>query len=433
MSASTEDLFGSLDLLVMARPAPPAPPMPPLDPSAGESLDEGANPSRVASPQLERQVDAPGEHGATGAADVDAIMAWSEVHPPSPQPDLMQVHMVVPDSVACRRLAESTERLKEIAATAGCEVHVTSQGEDGGLRVVVLGRYSECAAAQELLHGLMYGSATPERHPALEVVMFVRAEAAGVVIGKQGFCLQQIRQQSGASINLLRGEIEGQRPCIVKGRLHSVLRAERHILDLVCAVPTAPCDATVVHGGAPSTRLLLSSELAHMVVGKQGFGLRQIRQRCGVKVQVLHRAQTPRWSNSSVLILRGPVSCRQAALAAVLELTGIPGQGQSSLQIILPASQAQGLVEGGHVTTEAEQRGKLGASPAPAGTEAKPGEHGASLAFDGEEALGERVLVVTGPHDRVLSAAVGVLHALETTGRQSSGQHEAMKGELPVT
>lgn len=108
--------------------------------------------------------------------------------------------------------------------------------------VVIVGNYSQCGIVQELVQGRLAAALRAEgREPTeeSELVLLVRAEAVGVVIGKQGFMLNRIRKQSGASVQLLREQVRGQRPCILSGTHASILRAERHIFDLVKAVPVA--------------------------------------------------------------------------------------------------------------------------------------------------------------------------------------------------
>lgn len=88
------------------------------------------------------------------------------------------------------------------------------------------------------------------------MVLLVRAEAAGVVTGKRCFVLNCIRERSGAKIQLLREEVKSQRPCVLTGSLQTVLRAERHIIDLVRAVPVTPPVEVASHdsGGAASSK-----------------------------------------------------------------------------------------------------------------------------------------------------------------------------------
>mmetsp|Transcript_120814 Transcript_120814/g.352914 ORF Transcript_120814/g.352914 Transcript_120814/m.352914 type:complete len:770 (-) Transcript_120814:157-2466(-) len=420
-SVGTEALFGSTDVLVMAKSAPPAPPMPPLDPTTGESLDEVPHPAASTGRPFEQHLEGPRRDSASVAEEGDATLALGEVRPASPQPDVIQVHVVVSDSASRHVLAQSGARLKDIARNANCEVWMTSQEENGLQHIVIIGRCSECVVVQEFWRSILLEDAEHEHHVTFEVVLLVRAEAAGVVIGKQGFCLQQIQHQSGARIRLLRKEVQGQRPCIITGALPSVLQAERHISDLVRAVPTASGDVpsngrpSAVLGSASSTRLLLPSDLAGAVVGKHGFGLRQIRERCGVKVQMLHKAQAPQWPNSRVLVLRGPLASRQAALGKVLELSGTVGGGTCILQIIAPASQAKAVLERRVSAT-------LGLE-----------QSNTSIVLDSKEVQSEQVVVVSGLHDGVLGAAAGVLQTLERTECTLNERDGTSQDEMPVT
>lgn len=156
--------------------------------------------------------------------------------------------MVVPDRLAATIMNKSGPQLKQISSTLGCQVRLISrktvreQRLVGDHRIVIIGNYNQCVIVQELVHGRMMQAMRQEgEEPTGEtsVMLFVRAEAAGVVIGKQGWVLGCVRKQSNARINLLREEIRGQRPCIIEGQLPNILRAEKHVFDLVAAVPVA--------------------------------------------------------------------------------------------------------------------------------------------------------------------------------------------------
>uniref|UniRef100_A0A7S2KJ16 K Homology domain-containing protein n=1 Tax=Zooxanthella nutricula TaxID=1333877 RepID=A0A7S2KJ16_9DINO len=130
--------------------------------------------------------------------------------------------------------------MKQIAATVGCQVRTTPRERVSNNQIIITGNYAQCAIVQELVRSRLAdalrteGMELPDQ---AEVVLFVRAEAAGVVTGKQQFKLRQIRKESGASIQLQPETIKGQRPCVLRGPFQSVLRAERHVFDLVRAVP----------------------------------------------------------------------------------------------------------------------------------------------------------------------------------------------------
>jgi len=153
-------------------------------------------------------------------------------------PDVLQVHVFVPEVYAGSILGKSGARIQHIRDTADCRVWMTSREGASDRRVGIIGTFRQCKVAQELVHErLAHASKADWRDTEAEVLLLVRSEAAGVITGKQGFVLNQIREQSKATIQLLRDQVHGQRPLKIAGTLHSILLAERHVFELVRAVP----------------------------------------------------------------------------------------------------------------------------------------------------------------------------------------------------
>jgi len=156
----------------------------------------------------------------------------------SVRPDELQVHVFVPEVFAGSILGKSGARIQHIASTADCRVWMTKREGASDRRVGIIGTFRQCKVAQELVHErLAHASKADWRDIEAEVLLLVRSEAAGVITGKQGFVLNQIREQSKATIQLLRDQVEGQRPLKIAGTLQSILLAERHVFELVRAVP----------------------------------------------------------------------------------------------------------------------------------------------------------------------------------------------------
>jgi len=177
----------------------------------------------------------------TPFAEEAAATTLSGVRPPSERPEVIQVHMVVPSHLAGNVLGKSGAKIQQIAASASCQVWMTSrEGRSVDRRVVIIGNFKQCKVAQELVHEqIAIGLQKDWQDTLADVYLLVRKEAAGVVTGKRGFVLNQIKAQSGARIQLLQTEVEGQRLCRVQGTLTNVIRAERHVFDLVKNVPVA--------------------------------------------------------------------------------------------------------------------------------------------------------------------------------------------------
>merc|ERR1719499_2852851 len=94
---------------------------------------------------------------------------------------------------------------------------MTSREGASDRRVGIIGTFRQCKVAQELVHErLAHASKADWRDTEAEVLLLVRSEAAGVVTGKQGFILNQIRARSGARIQLWRedsGHAASRAPC----------------------------------------------------------------------------------------------------------------------------------------------------------------------------------------------------------------------------
>merc|ERR1712032_363034 len=164
----------------------------------------------------------------------------TEVCDASLQPDVMPVYMVAPSHLEGIILGKAGAPVKQIAQTVGCKVRLSSRKEISNHLIIIIGNRNQCTLVQEIVHARLMDALRASGQGVqdqAEVVLLVRAEAAGVVIGKQGFVLEQIRKQSGAKVQILSEQLRGQRPCIIAGSFQSVLQAERHVFDLVRAVP----------------------------------------------------------------------------------------------------------------------------------------------------------------------------------------------------
>jgi len=188
---------------------------------------------------------------ALGSTGMSADQELLQLPVVAEQPEAMQVFVAVPVRLAQAVLGKACAQMKQVASTVGCKLQVLSREGLGTQLLVLLGSYNQCSIVQELVNSrlmdaLRVAGSEPVDHT--ELMLLVRTEAAGVVIGKQGFMLEQIRKRSGATVKLLREQLHGQRPCILTGPAQDVLRAERHVFDLVRAVPVAKRPSLTANG-----------------------------------------------------------------------------------------------------------------------------------------------------------------------------------------
>lgn len=401
-------------------------------------LGTGAAPAAVLPPAL-------------GLPPLAPSTTHSQVRAPSSDPDEIQLQFTVPDKLAGAILGKGGAQVKQTAASAGCKVSMTNRLAGTERRAVIIGTYSQCVVAQNLLYEQIMEASRAAGQEVSEVsVMFlVRKEAAGAVIGKQGATLKQIREQSGAKIQLAREEVEGQRPCTLTGSMQSVLQAEKSIFEAVRQVPVAeppavappyagpaayagptgpyagpagpytgpvgpyaPYDAgakrpdIVAHAPTAKrqrvddpdaiTKLLVPAQYAGAVIGKQGSGLKEIRETTGAHVDMLQQAQAPQWPNERVVILKGTPGARQAAVLAVLRMAYQMYSDSCVLKMLVTGPQAGSVIgkQGGTLKYIREQCG-------------------VSVQVEREEVFGERLVTAVGAQGVVSAAAVAILTVLD--------------------
>eukprot|EP00401_Gymnodinium_catenatum_P063228 CAMPEP_0117540544 /NCGR_PEP_ID=MMETSP0784-20121206/43555_1 /TAXON_ID=39447 /ORGANISM="" /LENGTH=622 /DNA_ID=CAMNT_0005337205 /DNA_START=151 /DNA_END=2016 /DNA_ORIENTATION=+ len=371
----------------------------------------------------------------------------SNVRLPSSSPEEIQVHMVVPDRFAGSILGKGGEKVKQISSTSNAKVSLTTREGTESRRVVVMGTYPEAAHAQSLIYDALVEAAKASSQDVAEVcvIFFIRREAAGVVIGKQGATMKGVREKALARIHLVREEVEGQRPCFITGSLEAVLQTEKLLAELVSQVPVQPVQlASGVMGAIPvggvmalpgyapammgqdfvsafamgkrgprtddleaCTKLLVPAQSAGAVIGRQGSGLKQLREACGVQVEMLQPAQAPQWPTDRVVILKGTLTCRQAAADAVLRTsTQAPMAYSCSVKMLVPSTQAGSVIgKQGHMLRTIR-------------------EHcGASAQVERADVAGERLVTATGSISEVLAAVAAIIlilaHARHASGTDS--------------
>lgn len=171
---------------------------------------------------------APGPTGAPQAAGLVGVRA------PSADPEELHLHFAVPAGLAGAIIGKGGAQVKQTAAETGARITMSSREGGGDRRAVIVGSYGVCVAAQQAIYRQVAeaAQAAGQAYSEVSVVYMVRREAAGAVIGKQGSGLKQIRETSGARVQLAQEEMEGQRPCSISGSFEGVMQAEKLIFEL---------------------------------------------------------------------------------------------------------------------------------------------------------------------------------------------------------
>ena len=106
-------------------------------------------------------------------------------------PEEVQLHLIVPDSMAGVILGRGGSRIKETMTTANCRLRMTNRvkGSDEPRRFIIVGPIDSVCIAQQLLNEQLreaYGAAGHPEPVAFAIIMLIRKEACGAVIGKGG-------------------------------------------------------------------------------------------------------------------------------------------------------------------------------------------------------------------------------------------------------
>merc|ERR1711972_380651 len=99
----------------------------------------------------------------------------------------------------------------EIGSTSGCNCFFTNRGS-GARRAVFIGTYKQVALAQSTIWEQMRSAMidiSEELDADAHVVVFIRREAIGAVLGKEGTQLKAVREQSEAFIKVENEEFLG--------------------------------------------------------------------------------------------------------------------------------------------------------------------------------------------------------------------------------
>mmetsp|Transcript_31678 Transcript_31678/g.89265 ORF Transcript_31678/g.89265 Transcript_31678/m.89265 type:complete len:755 (-) Transcript_31678:157-2421(-) len=397
--------------------------------------------------------------GAPGAAVVGSNGA-----------DEVQLQLPVPDDLAYTLLGLDNGNITNVGAQTGCAMHVfnRAEGDDQPHRVVITGPLENVLLAQHMLHDQQreayMASGVQDTRP-YAATMFLRKEACGAVIGKQGVGITRLREQTGVKILLSDSEVNGLRPCNMEGLAASVMQAERLIHDIVREVPSqgraSPVGRALLDGGfsmlrlgakralgdaaggageAPlakrrradddgpqdpdsETRMLVPDQCAGLVIGKQGSNLKSLRENYGVKIEVLHTDKAPQWAGERLVVITGAVGSRALAVEHILRMTqqhSSQSAATASFKMLIPAAKVTAAI-GEDGSNLKWLHSSFGVNPV----------------IEPEEVQGEHAFTVYGAPAFVLEASkqivamldLGVRHAAQ--GDAGPAQYADMQGAAP--
>ena len=145
------------------------------------------------------------------------------------------------------------------------------------------------------------------------------------------------------------------------------------------------------------TKLLVPARVAGAIIGKQCSMLKLIRESSGAQLEVLPQAHAPLWPNDRVVILKGNLAGRKAALEMVLRVAFQSEEQQTVAFKLLISSHMAGGVIG-------RQGGNLKAMRERCNVGVQMGRY---------DYAGERLVTANGPLHSIVNAAMMVLDHAE--------------------
>jgi len=351
-------------------------------------------------------------------------------------PGQIQVHLAVHDKLVGVVVGKEGATIKQLQSETGCTMGVTKRGE-GARAIVMVGAPFQVTAVLNVLNQTLAEAAATQPDLGIDmtsthIIIYVRKEAAGAVIGKAGAALGQVRETCGVKINFGKEESKEQRPCSVTGPVLQVMQAKAMIFDLISQAPLADAqtggvkrngdtafgqapptafsplasvkrprpDAAGNPGGDSELKLLVPGQSAGAVIGKGGATLTQIRSTTGVDIKVLKIEEAPTFPQDRVVILRGAASARNNALDQVLRAAFSESTEGASLKLVVPQAVAGAVIGKGGSTLKVI-REQSGISPQ-VERDILP--------------TGERLICATGSLANVLSAAQWIATVIDNNG-----------------
>lgn len=161
-----------------------------------------------------------------------------EVHAVNEDPEVIQVHVVIPGKLTGAIVGKEGATIKQLASQAGCKMSVTTRTASSDRRVICIGGYQQISIAQQLLDKQVQQASgeagiDPNSVSTVTAIFWVPKEVSGAIIGKGGATLGHIREQCGVKVNFGKEEVKLQRPCSITGALNNVLQAEGMIFQLL--------------------------------------------------------------------------------------------------------------------------------------------------------------------------------------------------------
>jgi len=174
------------------------------------------------------------------------------------------------------------------------------------------------------------------KEPMEEVRILIENHQVGGIIGKGGANVTRVREESGASVSILKAESRNvqERIMIIRGTVAQVSKAANHLTQLTLdARPRDKKDSE--KDPQTSFTILVHRAAVGAVIGKGGATIRETQQDTGTRIQVSNEP-LPRSTEKTVTIHGSPNCIEAAALRVLTQLKDNPIRKQTRSDLYVP-------------------------------------------------------------------------------------------------
>lgn len=264
-------------------------------------------------------------------------------------------------------------------------------------------------------------------------IVDVPDKMVGLVIGKGGENISTIQTASGVKVQFApdSGGLPN-RPCTLTGTRDGIQKAKQMIQEILSRGQALPPSETFSKvgmsmggGGAVTVEMMIPGPRAGLVIGKSGEMIKQIQERCGVKMVLIQDTNRPT-DNDKPLRITGDTDKCQRAKEMVLDLLAQKEVESGSFAGNGMGGGGGGGEYGGRQNFEMPvPRPLVGVVIGRNGEVIKriSSETGTKVQFKHDDGTGpERICSIAGPPDGIQKAAQMVRELVQSAGRQDGAR-----------
>jgi len=287
------DIYAGLDPAFQLGPTALAAPVESVPDEAGDlqeyqeplsPLSELSEVSAASEPPISFPgMDGYGEH-PSATTDLPSLQIESALAQSSTRP----VVMTIPQELIGMLIGKGGETVKQLSKDSGARIEISKS--DGPERTVYLSGSTECVERARQLIDDTLGKARERgttNNPNACVIK-VPHELVGMLIGKGGETIKDLKKESGARIDISKepDAALSERLVHISGPPECVEFAQKMVEDMLGRARERQGDRSSFHDTATQTTIQVQQELIGMLIGKGGETIKSLSKDSGARIEI---------------------------------------------------------------------------------------------------------------------------------------------------